>query len=129
MEGKIGSMIPPCPPGLNPTEPMLEFDRTANVFREELNLNRYDLNDGIMSIPDRPGLAASLRRWSSEAEASATGLELVRRLAQILARGCLRLLAQRSAPGAPDKPVDVPPPQRVHGVMVNTPRPHTREAP
>jgi D-galactarolactone cycloisomerase len=56
------AMIPPCPPSLYPIEPMLELDRTANVFREELNRNGYDLSAGVVKIPDLPGLGVDLDR-------------------------------------------------------------------
>ena len=56
------AMIPPCPPSLHPIEPMLELDRTANVFREEINLNGYDLEGCRVGIPDKPGLGVEINR-------------------------------------------------------------------
>jgi D-galactarolactone cycloisomerase len=56
------AMIAPCPPSLQPIEPMLELDRTSNVFREELNTHGYDLNGGFVAIPARPGLGVEINR-------------------------------------------------------------------
>ena len=56
------AMIPPCPPSLNPQEPLLELDRSPNIFREELDKNRYELQNGIVTIPDRPGLGVEINR-------------------------------------------------------------------
>ncbi len=54
------AMIPPCPPALYPAEPMLELDRTPNVLREELDRNGCERKDGIVKIPDRPGLGVDI---------------------------------------------------------------------
>jgi D-galactarolactone cycloisomerase len=56
------AMIPPCPPSLYPIEPMLELDRTSNIFREELNTRGYDLQNGFVAIPARPGIGVEINR-------------------------------------------------------------------
>ena len=54
--------MPPLPGGLNPWEPMLEFDTTDNKFRDQLLLENLDIqsqvrtNNGFVSVPKGPGL-------------------------------------------------------------------------
>ncbi len=54
--------MPPLPGGLNPWEPMLEFDTTHNSFRDDLlteplNIQRQvKENGGYVSVPEGPGL-------------------------------------------------------------------------
>lgn len=57
----IASM-PPVPGGLHPREPMLEFDTTHNLFRDELLLEPMDIKSqvertgGFAEVPSGPGL-------------------------------------------------------------------------
>lgn len=54
--------MPPLPGGLNPWEPMLEFDTTDNRFRDELLADPLDIqgqvaaSGGTVAIPTGPGL-------------------------------------------------------------------------
>lgn len=54
--------MPPLPGGLNPWEPMLEFDTTDNKFRDELLVEPLDIqnqvraNGGYVTIPNGPGI-------------------------------------------------------------------------
>ncbi|WP_298812875.1 mandelate racemase/muconate lactonizing enzyme family protein [uncultured Roseibium sp.] len=54
--------MPPLPGGLNPWEPMLEFDTTDNKFRDELLVEPLRIQEevcasgGFVTIPNRPGL-------------------------------------------------------------------------
>lgn len=54
--------MPPLPGGLYPAEPILEFDTTDNMFRDDLLKNPLDIkgqvkaNGGYVSIPDNPGI-------------------------------------------------------------------------
>ena len=54
--------MPPLPGGLNPWEPMLEFDTTDNKFRDNLSIEPLNVqeqvkkNSGRVSIPEGPGL-------------------------------------------------------------------------
>ncbi len=54
--------MPTLPGGLNPWEPMLEFDTTENVFRDDLLVDPLDVqvqvkrNGGRVAIPTGPGL-------------------------------------------------------------------------
>ncbi|MBX3582826.1 MAG: mandelate racemase/muconate lactonizing enzyme family protein [Rhizobiaceae bacterium] len=56
------SAMPPLPGGLNPWEPMLEFDTTHNSFRDDLLTKPLEIQrqvketGGYVSIPDGPGL-------------------------------------------------------------------------
>jgi D-galactarolactone cycloisomerase len=52
----------PLPGGLFPREPMLEFDTTNNLFRDELLINPLNIQKqvadtgGFATIPQGPGL-------------------------------------------------------------------------
>ncbi len=54
--------MPPLPGGLNPREPMLEFDTTDNLFRDQLLVEPLDIqgqvarSGGFAEIPEGPGL-------------------------------------------------------------------------
>ena len=54
--------MPAMPGGLNPCEPMLEFDTTHNLFRDELLSEPLNIQGqvksgaGYVTVPDRPGL-------------------------------------------------------------------------
>jgi D-galactarolactone cycloisomerase len=52
--------MPPSPHTANPialqNEPVVEFDRTHNPLRDELLIDQFDLNDGALLVPQRPGL-------------------------------------------------------------------------
>ncbi|MEL6682611.1 MAG: mandelate racemase/muconate lactonizing enzyme family protein [Pseudomonadota bacterium] len=57
--------MPPLPGGLNPWEPMLEFDTTHNSFRDELLLDGLDIQSqvaatgGYVRVPQGPGLGVT----------------------------------------------------------------------
>ncbi len=57
--------MPPLPGGLNPWEPMLEFDTTDNKFRDDLLAEPLDIqaqvraNAGRVAIPTGPGIGAT----------------------------------------------------------------------
>jgi len=54
--------MPPLPGGLHPREPMLEFDTTHNLFRDELLVEPLDIqgqvkqSEGYAEVPMGPGL-------------------------------------------------------------------------
>ena len=54
--------MPPLPGGMFPREPMLEFDTTHNLFRDDLLLEPLNIqeqvakNGGFVNIPNGPGL-------------------------------------------------------------------------
>ena len=57
--------MPPLPGGLTPWEPMLEFDTTHNLFRDDLLETALDIQgqvakqSGRVRIPDSPGLGVT----------------------------------------------------------------------
>ncbi|KAJ5619814.1 hypothetical protein N7510_003798 [Penicillium lagena] len=66
--------IPPMPHSANPiplrNEPMVEFDRTHNSLRDELLVEKFELVDGCVGVPQGPGLGVTideeaLRRFES----------------------------------------------------------------
>ena len=60
--------MPPLPGGMNPWEPMLEFDTTHNSFRDDLLLEPLNIqgqvkqSGGYVSIPEGPGLGVEPNR-------------------------------------------------------------------
>ncbi|MDQ2088895.1 mandelate racemase/muconate lactonizing enzyme family protein [Marimonas arenosa] len=54
--------MPPLPGGLNPGEPLLEFDTTPNIFRDELLTRPLDIQaqvasqEGYVAVPEAPGI-------------------------------------------------------------------------
>jgi len=52
----------PDPPRRNPIEPILEFDRTPNPFRQAILTRPLEHIDGIVTIPDAPGLGIEIDR-------------------------------------------------------------------
>lgn len=60
--------MPPLPGGLNPWEPMLEFDTTDNRFRDDLLTEPLNIQaqvaagDGTVAVPKGPGLGVTLDR-------------------------------------------------------------------
>lgn len=54
--------LPNSPASLYPTEPLMELDRTPNVFRESLSEEMFEPVDGYVKIPSNPGLGVSLNQ-------------------------------------------------------------------
>ncbi|MFC2969355.1 mandelate racemase/muconate lactonizing enzyme family protein [Acidimangrovimonas pyrenivorans] len=52
----------PNPPRVNPVEPILEFDRTPNPFRQAVLTRPIEHENGIVAIPDGPGLGIEIDR-------------------------------------------------------------------
>lgn len=50
------------PPSLNPIEPMLEFDQTEHPIREALLMEKIVHTNGVVEIPDKPGLGIEINR-------------------------------------------------------------------
>ena len=53
--------LPPATQSLFPLEPILEFDRTPNPFRDAMTDQRPELDAGWVAIPDAPGLGVTPR--------------------------------------------------------------------
>ena len=47
-------------------EPVLEYDRSLHPFRRELTTEPIELEDGLVSIPQKPGLGITVRRETIE---------------------------------------------------------------
>ncbi|MXY22501.1 MAG: mandelate racemase/muconate lactonizing enzyme family protein [Dehalococcoidia bacterium] len=60
----VASTIPPCPPSGDPEpyvqEPVMEFDRTPSLIREEIMSEPFDQKDGFLAVPDGPGLGVEI---------------------------------------------------------------------
>ncbi|MBA5779425.1 mandelate racemase/muconate lactonizing enzyme family protein [Stappia sp. F7233] len=54
--------LPPNPPRRDPIEPILEFDRTHNPFRQAVVTEPIEHENGVVVIPDRPGLGIEINR-------------------------------------------------------------------
>ncbi|RVV97548.1 mandelate racemase/muconate lactonizing enzyme family protein [Mesobaculum littorinae] len=57
----MAAMVP-SPVRRNPIEPILEFDRTDNPFRQAVVTTPIEHADGIVTIPDGPGLGIEINR-------------------------------------------------------------------
>jgi D-galactarolactone cycloisomerase len=54
--------LPPAPPRPEPIEPILEFDRTTNPFRQAVLAEPIEHAGGAVAIPDGPGLGIEVNR-------------------------------------------------------------------
>ncbi|MFG6179468.1 mandelate racemase/muconate lactonizing enzyme family protein [Halomonas sp. THAF12] len=54
--------LPPNPPRRRPLEPIMEFDRTTNPFRQAVVETPLEHRDGVMHVPDGPGLGIVIDR-------------------------------------------------------------------
>lgn len=52
----------PNPVRVSPIEPILEFDRTDNPFRQAVVKTPIEHQNGIVAIPDGPGLGIEIER-------------------------------------------------------------------
>ena len=57
----MAAMIP-SPVRVNPIEPILEFDRTDNPFRQAVIKTPIEHRHGVVQIPDGPGLGIEINR-------------------------------------------------------------------
>lgn len=55
---------------LFPTEPILEYDRSSHPFRQELIADPWSMNQGVIDIPDGPGLGIDVRMDTVDAFSS-----------------------------------------------------------
>ena len=60
----VASTIPPCPLSRNPEpfiqETVMEYDRTPNTIRDELCFGSFDLVQGRLKVPEKPGLGIEI---------------------------------------------------------------------
>jgi D-galactarolactone cycloisomerase len=64
-------VLPPSPPRHDPTEPVLEFDRSEHPFRQAVLTAPLEHEHGVVRIPDGPGLGVeidveAIARWRVE---------------------------------------------------------------
>ena len=56
------AIIPPAPPAHEARSPYLEFDRTYNPFRQEIVKTPIEHQNGVVSVPNGPGLGIDINR-------------------------------------------------------------------
>lgn len=56
------SALLPDPPRRDPIAPIFEFDRTHNPFRQAIVTKEIEHKDGVVMIPDRPGIGIEINR-------------------------------------------------------------------
>ena len=56
------SSLPDCPPCLKPIPPMLEYEQTFNPFRDELSTVPITHEQGVVAVPQGPGLGIEINR-------------------------------------------------------------------
>ena len=56
------AVLPHNPPGWNPTEPLLEFDRSEHPFRQAVLKQPLEHVKGIVQVPTGPGLGIEIDR-------------------------------------------------------------------
>jgi D-galactarolactone cycloisomerase len=56
------AVLPSTPPRHTPLEPMLEFDRSEHPFRRAVLMRPIECVDGVVCIPDGPGLGVEVDR-------------------------------------------------------------------
>ncbi|MEM6635223.1 MAG: mandelate racemase/muconate lactonizing enzyme family protein [Pseudomonadota bacterium] len=59
---QVLAALPPNPPRPEPLAPLLEFDRTENPFRQAVVTRPIEHRDGIVAVPDGPGLGIEIDR-------------------------------------------------------------------
>jgi D-galactarolactone cycloisomerase len=57
----MAAMVP-NPVRVNPVEPILEFDRTENPFRQAIAKVPIEHVGGVVAIPNAPGLGIEINR-------------------------------------------------------------------
>jgi D-galactarolactone cycloisomerase len=72
---QLHAVLPPSPPRHDPTEPVLEFDRSEHPFRQAVLTAPIEHVDGVVAIPDGPGLGievdlAAIERWRAKPDAA-----------------------------------------------------------
>lgn len=63
---QLMASLTPDPARRNPRAPILEFDRTENPYRQAVLTSPLDHVDGVVQIPDGPGLGIEVNRAALE---------------------------------------------------------------
>ena len=56
------AVLPAVPPRHEPRDPILEFDRTPNPFRQAILARPLEHEGGVVRVPDGPGLGVEVDR-------------------------------------------------------------------
>jgi D-galactarolactone cycloisomerase len=56
------AVLPHTPPRRTPIEPLLEFDRSEHPFRQAIMKHEIEHKNGVVQIPDGPGLGIEVNR-------------------------------------------------------------------
>jgi D-galactarolactone cycloisomerase len=67
---QLFAALPHFPDRRFPADPWFEFDRSANPLREGVTEEAFPLEDGYLTIPDRPGLGITLDMAFVEAQSA-----------------------------------------------------------
>ena len=66
----VAATLPPCPTAHRTEpyaqDPVMEFDRTPNVIREELCRTPFEQKDGFIEVPKGPGLGIEIDEGAVE---------------------------------------------------------------
>jgi D-galactarolactone cycloisomerase len=54
--------LPPSPLALKPIEPLLEYDQSSHPFRQDLIFSAITMRDGMVDIPQAPGIGVEINR-------------------------------------------------------------------
>ncbi len=65
------AILPPMPPSHEQRAPLLEFDRTDNPFRQDIVTSPIEHKEGIVQVPQGPGLGITINRDTLRAYRSA----------------------------------------------------------
>ena len=57
---QLFAALPNFPERRFPAEPLFEYDRSPHPFRDNVTLEKFEMQNGYISIPDRSGLGVSL---------------------------------------------------------------------
>ena len=57
---QLFAALPNFPERRFPAEPLFEYDRSPHPFRDNVTLEKFEMESGYLSIPDRPGLGVNL---------------------------------------------------------------------
>lgn len=60
------SLLPDASLGALPEQPMLELDVSENALRDEIVLNPWSLQDGLIAVPTAPGLGVEINEAAVE---------------------------------------------------------------
>ena len=63
--------LPPAPLALHPIEPLLEYDQSSHPFRQDLIFGAIQMHDGMVEIPQTPGIGVEINREVIEKYSSA----------------------------------------------------------